>query len=140
MSFPSVWGPYPFGISTDTHPRHITLTQTTVPCVSIPSGTPYAVAIRRDDSADDSSFTQRGTVMLDDNGVIQGFCNPLKHKSWGAVLTNLVGQFDPEGSATKGTWTGDGSQPDVIIDGTWQAGGPGEPFGHPHEHKHGQHA
>jgi hypothetical protein len=139
MSFPSVWGPHPFSIDTDAIPRHITLTQSTAACPKVPSGTPYTVSIRRDDGSEDSSFTPRGTVMLDDSGVIQGFCNPLKYKSWGYPLTNMTGKFDAEGGATKGSWTGDESKSNVI-DGQWSAGGGGETFPHHHEHKHGHHA
>jgi hypothetical protein len=139
MSFPSEWGPYPFTISTDTLARHITLTQTTEPCTNVPSGTPYRMLVRRDDGSGGPTPTLRGIVMLDDNGVIQGFCNLLGGTIGGHTWKHMTGKFNADGSSTSGGWNAD-SQPDVIINGSWGAGGGGEPFGHHHDKKHGQHA
>jgi hypothetical protein len=141
MSFPSTWGPYSFSISSDETKRTITLTQITTSCPNAPSGTtPYNVSIAREGD----SGSDRGTVMLDDDGTIQAFCNPNRHKSWGYTLTGMGGQFDPAGGSTDGTWKGesDGSSDGgpTGTEGTWEAGGPGQPFPKKHEHKHGHHA
>jgi hypothetical protein len=135
MSFPSVWGPYPFSISSDKISRLLTLTQTTDACPNVPSGTPYTMAVARDDG---SKPTVRGTVMLDGDGGIQGFCNLLGSKIGDHVWKNMSGQFNADGSTSEGEWN-DGNALN-IISGQWSAGGGGEPFGRHPEHKHGQHA
>jgi hypothetical protein len=135
MSFPAQWGPHPFSISSDAIPRSLTLTQTTGPCPNVPSGTPYTLLVARNDG---SKPTARGTVMLDDNGAIQGFCNLLGSKIGGHLWQKMTGQFNTDGSQTSGKWSDD--EPDIIIDGVWSAGGGGQSFGHHHEHKHEQHA
>jgi hypothetical protein len=136
MSFPSPWGPYPFSIS-DNIQRYITLTESDNSCPNAPSGTtPFTVSIEREDT--ESGFTERGTVMLDDDGVIKAFCNPNKRKSWGYTLTNMVGQFNLEGGSTSGTWKGDSTTETdggpTGTEGVWQAGGTDEPFPQ-HDHK-----
>jgi hypothetical protein len=135
MSFPSTWGPYPFSISSDETPRTITLNQSSNACPNAPSGTtPYTVTIAREGS----EGSERGTVMLDDDGAIQCFCNPNKRKSWGYTLTDLSGQFSVEGSETSGTWNGDSTTETdggpTAAEGEWSAGDPGAPFPQ-HEHK-----
>jgi hypothetical protein len=131
MSFPSKWGPYPFSIDLDSIPRTITLNESGNSCPNAPSGTtPYTVTITREGA----SGSERGTVMLDDDGVIKTFCNPNKQKSWGYALTGLTGQFDADGSSTEGTWSGES---DRTTEGQWQAGGPGKPFP---QHGHKAHA
>jgi hypothetical protein len=136
MPFPAQWGPYPFSISSDKILRLVTLTQTTGSCPSVPTGTPYTVLVARDDG---SKPTDRGKVMLDDNGVIQGFCNLIGNKIGGHLWKKMTGQFNADGSESDGDW-GDDSEPNIVISGTWAAGGGGEPFGQHREHKHGQHA
>jgi hypothetical protein len=124
MSFPSDWGPYPFSISTDEKDRYITLTQISTACPNSPSGTtPYSLAIEGDDRND--APTIRGTVMLDDDGVVKAFCNPLGGKIGGYEWHTMTGQFDADGGETNGKWTGDDP---TTTEGTWAAGGGGEPF------------
>jgi hypothetical protein len=122
MSFPSEWGPYPFSIDLDSTPRTITLTQSGNSCPNAPSGTtPYTVSIAREGS----SGSERGTVMLDDDGEIKAFCNPNRHKSWGYNLTDMTGKFNAGGTSTDGNWTGEQT---TTTEGTWSAGGSKEPF------------
>lgn len=142
MSYLSGFGPTSFSISVvnDGRARCIQLVAQTTP----PNGT-YTLFIGHPPNPGEcsatSDFTARGTVVLDQNGRVQSLAPlpgadgaPIGGHDW----KRMSGTFNSDGTTGTGG-IGDDTNSD-IISGVWSAGGGGEPFGHQHEHKHGQHA
>jgi hypothetical protein len=139
MSYLQSFGPTSFSINVvnDGRARCILLTPNTTP----PNGT-YTMKIGHPPSPGDcsgtSDFTARATITLDQSGNIVSFAPLAGAPIGGHAWKHMRGVFHADGTA--GGNIDDNSQPDIFINGVWSAGGGGEPFGHPHEHKHGQHA
>jgi hypothetical protein len=86
------------------------------------------------DCSQTSDFTARGTVVLDQSGNLLSF-SPLPGAPIGGhAWKRMTGVFNADGTGDGGI--GDDSQPDIIINGVWSAGGSAAPFGR----HHGQHA
>jgi hypothetical protein len=135
MSYLSSFGPTSFDIAINGHDLElcVKLTATTNPA----NGT-YTMYVGEpgEDGCSDSTLREVATVTLDEDGEMtdcQFGANKFSGRSW----QSMSGTFNADG-------TGSGEINDDAnptgINGTWAAGGSGEPSGNSDERKHSQHA